>query len=155
MPGTVSLDGAQVQPGMIKLPFAAGGEAESREESLCAWCRSVQVLEPHSMAVVIGGARLAMDARGRGWGPSARMRGFLSFCWHGAHDGGIGADRDFDISLPITEDTVGGQFGLCFCSTACLRAFLNFCVDELERGIDQERTRLNRKSAGPAVGDPS
>ena len=33
----------------------------------------------------------------------------------------------------IVRDTNFGQFDLYFCSTPCLRRFLNACVDELER----------------------
>jgi hypothetical protein len=36
------------------------------------------------------------------------------------------------------------SFELYFCSTACLRAFLNSLVDELEQRIQRDKKRLER-----------
>ena len=69
------------------------------------------------------------------------MKGFLHFGWHGAHieDGGTGKDSDSWANLDLVRDNAGGQFGFYFCSTQCLRAFLNSCVDELEEAIERNR----------------
>ena len=63
----------------------------------------------------------------------------LRLIWHGAHDGGTGRDPGIEASVDIVEDTRGGQADLYFCSTGCLRQFLNECVDELERRIEKAR----------------
>jgi hypothetical protein len=66
------------------------------------------------------------------------MIGFLDLAWHGAHDGGIGEHSEVSIYLDIARDVKGGNFRLHFCSTKCLRSFLNECVDELENKIEEE-----------------
>lgn len=70
-------------------------------------------------------------------GSSARMEGFFHLTWHGAHtnEGGQGVSPDTYAYLPLSKDYRGGQCGFEFCSTDCLRAFLNHCVDELEKRI--------------------
>ena len=88
------------------------------------------------MAILEGGA-LFMDRRAKNGGSSDDMDGFLSLTWHGAHDGGLGQDRDIYTKVHIADDIRGGQFEIYFCSTACLRSYLNFCVDELENEIRQ------------------
>ena len=52
---------------------------------------------------------------------------FMTLIWHSNDP----ANYD-DASVEIAELVSTGQFELYFCSTACLRAFLNYCVDELE-----------------------
>ena len=91
------------------------------------------------MATITGGAVL-MSRREKIGGPSNKMQGYLDLDWHGAHDGGSGKHRESFVSLPIAKDVVGGQFDLMFCSTKCLRAFLNVAVDELERRMRKSRT---------------
>jgi hypothetical protein len=57
------------------------------------------------------------------------MAGSLSLTWHQAH-------AELEIAayetVEIVSDSVNGQYELLFCSTRCMRAFLNACVDELE-----------------------
>lgn len=124
--------------------------AEWPTKARCPWCKGKKVLEPHSMAILAGGAFL-MDRRKRNGGPSPRMDGFLELIWHGAHDGGLGSDRGIDAYLRIASEVRGGQYTLYFCSTKCLRAFLNHCVDELEGRIVRKRRRSASNSA--AAGD--
>ena len=62
-----------------------------------------------------------------------------------AHDGGSGGDEDVFACVDIVEDVRGGQFSMYFCSTDCLRAFLNSCVDELDRQKKQ-RGRFGKPS---------
>ena len=61
------------------------------------------------------------------------MDGFLHLSWHGAHDGGEGKDREIGAMVEIARDVRGGQFDLYFCSPKCLRSYLNYCVDVLEK----------------------
>jgi hypothetical protein len=78
---------------------------------------------------------MLMDRKRENGGPDDRMDGFLALDWYGAHDGGQGRDRDIFERIEIGKDVRGGQFDILFCSTKCLRAYLNFCVDELEKKI--------------------
>jgi hypothetical protein len=80
-------------------------------------------------------------------GPSNKMDGFLSLAWHGAHDGGKGRGKEIGCVVDIIRDAVGGQADLYFCSTGCLRRFLNACVDELERRMAKERKALQQNAA--------
>ena len=91
------------------------------------------------MAVLAGGA-LLMDRKTDSGGLSDDMDGFLDISWHGAHDNGLGSDRDMMISVYAAEDCRGGQFEIYFCSTACLRSYLNTWVDKLEEKIKDERS---------------
>jgi len=77
-------------------------------------------------------------------GPDDNMDGFLSITWHGAHDGGEGRDREIGASVQIAKDVRGGQFDLYFCSTKCLRSYLNFCVDELDKKIRKQKSQSNK-----------
>ncbi len=81
-----------------------------------------------------------MNRSRRDGGPSDKLDGYLHLTWHGAHDGGDGDDRDIYAKVPIADGVVGGQYELCFCSTDCLRAFLNAAIYELEQRIAAEKT---------------
>ena len=61
---------------------------------------------------------------------------FLTVSWHGAHSGGQGARAGVHASLDVADSVANGQFDLYFCSTTCLRGFLNYIVDELESKIE-------------------
>ena len=73
------------------------------------------------------------------YGPSEDVAGFLNLGWHGAHGEGQGIDREIDCQVPLAERVGEGQFGFFFCSTACLRTFLNRAVDELEEQVVEAR----------------
>lgn len=122
----------------------------------CPVCGRVGVGEPNSFAFLSGGASVA--AQNTDPATSVRRHGFLSLVWHGAHDAGVGDDAGIYASVDLAEEVEGGAFELHFCSTACLRAFLNTCVDALEEGIASERTErctnardaaLNTEPASP------
>jgi hypothetical protein len=110
-------------------------------DGVCPWCKTGKVNEPHSMAILNGGAMLMNDDRTCG-GMDGRLDGFLSLIWHGAHSGGEGDFPEASGMVSIADDCGGGQFEMYFCSTDCLRAYLNHCVDRLE----QERRRSGDKS---------
>lgn len=84
-----------------------------------------------------------MDRKADTGGPDNSMEGFLSLSWHGAHltEGGTGKDPELFVNMDVARDCIGGQFELYFCSTDCLRLFLNQCVDALEQNIREERIR--------------
>lgn len=103
-------------------------------QALCPWCRERKVLEPHSMAILSGGA-LARRDEDTYAGPTEGLRGYLSFDWHGAHDSGEGDYPGGGVSVQVAREVDGGVFYVMFCSVACLRAFLNDCMDKLEKKI--------------------
>ena len=126
----------------MKLPTLKGCTSFYPKKALCPWCKKNKVLEPHSFAILGGGA-LLMDRKCDSGGPDDSMDGFLHMSWHGAHDGGIGKDKGIGAMIEIARDVRGGQFDLYFCSTKCVRSYLNFCVDELERKLSVERSKSN------------
>jgi hypothetical protein len=108
------------------------------DTKMCLWRKTNKVLEPHSFASISAGTVLLDPNDPCSGGPSDKMGGYLDFSWHGAHtnEGGKGIRPDTYAYLPITKACKGGQSEFLFCSTDCLRAFLNYCVDELERRIE-------------------
>jgi hypothetical protein len=128
------------------LPVVKGRKTFWPTKPLCPVCKKRKVWEPHSMAVLTAGA-LFMNRREKLGGPSNKMDGFLSLAWHGAHDGGKGRGKEIGCVVDIIRDAVGGQADLYFCSTGCLRRFLNACVDELERRMAKERKALQQNAA--------
>lgn len=118
----------------MKLPTIKIKPPYFPQKALCPWCKKHKVLDPHSFAILSAGAMLMDRKRENGW-PDEKMDGFLSLAWHGAHDSGEGKYRDINHHIEIARDVRGGQFDIYFCSTKCLRAYLNFCVDELEKKI--------------------
>jgi len=99
--------------------------------------------------VILGGGALLLDRKRENSRESNALSAFLDFIWHGAHNGGIGKDRDMYIQMPIAEDVIGGQFELYLCSTRCLRAFLNALVDEFEGRIKRTKDQARRDKDDP------
>jgi len=83
--------------------------------------------EPTGFAFLSGGALLQNGKRSASMDP--RMEGFLFIGFHGAH----GESSSYpSTQLSIADEAPDGQFEIEFCSSACLRQFLNRCVDQLE-----------------------
>ena len=113
------------------LPVLSGGNSTyPAYPHMCPQCRARPVCEPHSSVAIVAGA-LFVDESGDG-GSHDQMRGFLAIDWHGAHDRGEGPFRDTNLRTYIAESVKGGQFDILFCSTECLRQFLNQVVTEFE-----------------------
>ncbi len=105
---------------------------------LCPICGEKKVWEPHSMAILMGGA---LEKKGENHFVASdddKISGFLTLAWHGAHDDGEGDFREKDLLIDIVDKASDGQFHLSFCSTSCLREFFNSAVDELERQLEDE-----------------
>jgi hypothetical protein len=115
-----------------EFPVMDRGNPYVPKDRLCPWCQTGIVHEPNSMAILNGGALLMSEDRQSG-GMDPRLDGFFSLSWHGAHGGGLGEYADQFSTLRVADNCPGGQFEMYFCSTSCLRAFLNKCVDELEK----------------------
>lgn len=105
----------------IQFPVAHGKVWSFPPDPLCPVCRDTRVLEPHDAVVLSGGAAPNSGKVVDG--------GFLHMYLHSHQQNGA--------EVEIVRDTTIGQFDLFFCSTKCLRRFLNECVDELERRIAQ------------------
>lgn len=89
------------------------------------------------MAIFCGGSTYS----GRKRGVPDELEGFASLIWHGAHDTGIGKDRDIYTVVDFARDTEGGQFEIYFCSTKCMRIFFTRWVDALEAKIEDEKKK--------------
>ena len=92
------------------------------------------------MAIMNGGAMEVVNAKTKSANMATGCIGFLDLVWHGAHDEGTGADRETYVRVPLADWTPGGQFEFYFCSTRCLRDFLNACIDQLENKIRKSKT---------------
>src|SRR6266508_2289157 len=76
----------------MKLPLVKGRQLFCPRRPLCPVCKKSKILEPHSFAVLTGGA-LIMDRRRRNGRMDDALDGFLDLVWHGSHDGGEGQER--------------------------------------------------------------
>ena len=126
-----------------KLPLLTGSKASFPGTPTCPVCRRAKVFEPHSFVVLEAGA-LLMNRRAQEGRPSASLDGFLSLIWHGAHDGGVGRNRDISAILPVADSVKGGQVAFYFCSPKCLRQFFRELLTSLEdriRGAKKPRPR--------------
>lgn len=102
----------------------------------CNFCKKRLSVEGN-FAFLAGGAML-LDKHGEG-GSDPKMQGYLDIGMHGAREGN---SDDVMIALGLKQSQ--GQFEFMFCSTACLRIYLNEAVDRLE-------TAASRKKAGGKV----
>lgn len=118
----------------MDFPVVSNHQQIYPEDGVCPICGQSKVHEPHSFAVLLGGACLMNRAEDIG-GPADEMDGLLELVWHGAHDDGVGEHAGSDGVVQIARNVRGGQFQILFCSTGCLRKFLSRCVDQLERAI--------------------
>ena len=107
------------------------------KESKCPVCGKKGIFEPNSFVCLSGGALLGETTPHC----DGEVSGFLDVVWHGCHtrDGGVGPDPDIIANVPIATGDHTMQFDLYFCSTRCLRAFLNTWVDALEKKIKDEK----------------
>src|SRR5688572_13731538 len=101
-------------------------KGDDKEPTHCAVCER-SCGEPGEFLVLASGALLHTDASRQDGGPHELMSAYLTLVKHGAEPDGP------YVRLDIVEDLIGGQADLMFCSSRCLRQFLNAAVDELER----------------------
>lgn len=134
----------------IALPVVRKRQVVFPAKPRCPWCRKRKVYEPHSMAILNAGAmrRVGKDQ----YEMATDAAAFLTLSWHGAHSGGQGARAGLYASVDVADAVANGQFDLYFCSTMCLRGFLNYIVDALESKIEiaaAKKRQAARKTAGP------
>ena len=118
----------------MEFPTIKGDSDPHFDKRECRVCGASGLHEPNSFAMLEAGA---MEQHGNVAGPAFDHIAWLSLGWHGAHSdmSGDGKLPDTGGRVKIVEDAPSGQFTIYFCSTECLRSFLNQCVDELESRI--------------------
>jgi len=118
----------------LRFPVAHGSQFSFPSNFVCPMCESKRVGEPHEFVGMSGGAASASGESGEG---------FLTIFVHPREVPPFGPPpaegepltQGDGAELEIVRDTTSGQFDFYFCSTSCLRRFLNACVDELERRL--------------------
>ena len=103
------------------IPFAKGKK--------CIVCG--ETYDKEAVFVCLGGGALKGDEKQSKM--SSDLVGFLSISLHDHNYHGKGG------YLPIADNTARGQFEFYFCSTECLRKFLNILVDKFENGMKQRK----------------
>ena len=73
----------------------------------------------------------------------------MSLGWHEPKE-----IRPAGTGFQVVADTVEGQCVLNFCSTHCLRAFLNACVDHLEKLIEEAKSEQTTGCDGESAPQP-
>jgi len=76
---------------------------------LCPWCKKNKVMEPHSMAILAGGAMRVVDRKKKSATMADDYIGFLDLIWHGAHDGGEGSNREICARVALADETPASQ----------------------------------------------
>ncbi len=120
-------------------PVAKGKRVVFPAGNICPWCKKRRLGVRPGMAILNAGA---MRAEGKDrYGMATDDAAFFTLIWHTDHSN----PDEYDFALVDIADLVdSGQFELHFCSTDCLRGFMNFCVDELER-----RRKLSKRKIKP------
>jgi hypothetical protein len=101
------------------IPFSLGKK--------CECCGKKHTKDLDGVFICLGGGALKGNKRMAEM--SSELVGFLSLTLHDHNYNGKGG------YLPIADNTKNGQFEFYFCSTQCLRKFLNHLVDRFEDGI--------------------
>lgn len=127
-----------------RLPLLKGRTSVYPERPICPVCSRKRVFEPHAFATLAFGALFNTRS---GAGADDRMEGFLNLVWHDEHSD-VGRRPFVYVTVPVANDVKGGQGEFYFCSTRCLGRFFKGLVDELDRRVKAERSRLksNRSS---------
>ncbi len=125
----------------VKFPVVKGKRVVFPKDHLCPWCRKRKLGKPPGMAILNAGA--LRPTAPECYTMADTDAAFMTLVWHSNDP----ANYD-DTSIHIADLVNTGQFELYFCSTECLRAFLNYCVDELERRRRSYRHRQVRYQKG-------
>ncbi len=109
-------------------------------ESVCPVCGLKKVSSEKEHVLIHGGA-LLLDEESESGVQAANLvdnlQAFLFMGWESNHGDGTYAE------LEIARDVTKGQFSLLFCSTKCMRSFLNTCVDNLEKQIEAVKNEFS------------
>jgi len=120
-------------PSEIHFPVAHGEKVMYPLGDVCPVCGINPIGgEGHPMAIVNAGALTRVgDDR---YAISEDAIAFFTLAWHAQGIPSSGRSASVDVADMVQ----GGQFDLYFCSTQCLRAFFNRCVDVLEQEIERQ-----------------
>jgi hypothetical protein len=130
----------------IRLPLVSKTKSFVPRGVKCPWCGETSRLKQNSFAVLSGGA-LVKDKSGKFSIEDKRLTAWLNLDWQGGPaDGKTKQGADVGTGLALAWEVAGGQFNLNFCGTKCLRAFLNYCVDELERKVKWAKESGKRRA---------
>jgi hypothetical protein len=100
-------------------------------EADCPVCGKNKLGISNECAFIHGGA-LALDPNDKSrLIQSDDVQGFLFFDWNGLNNQTV----DFELARDVKK----GQYTINFCSTKCMREFLNHCVDKLEMKIESAK----------------
>lgn len=117
----------------------------------CSQCS--KKVDNNRKAIFMGGALRWTDKKNDCAEMIEDGAGFLTMMWHGDENDPVFCSTSVDIA----RHTDNGQFEFYFCSTSCLRAFLNVCVDELEKAKERAFKReiaRHMKKAAKKLRDP-
>ncbi len=107
----------------------------SEGASVCPVCKAKEISGEKERAFIHGGAILLGEASDNGTQKFQlidELQAFLYFDWESGN-------QDKYAELELATAVKKGQFNFTFCSTTCLRSFLNSCVDNLENRIRKEK----------------
>ena len=123
-------------PRDLTLPVLEGNKTQCfPHEAACPMCS-----KPFNGAfAVLSAGALLMNRKEDTGGMSDDLDAFMNLVWHGGD-----INDDVYATQDIVRDLEGGQFDLQFCSTSCLRAFFNACVDKLDERVAQNRDEMAR-----------
>ena len=111
----------------MKFPVVQQGKSNFPKDSKCPICQKALVTPEKVEQVVLTVG--ALKKMGKGWSGcgNGNLGGILTICTH-SHNSDMPG-----VSVDVVDLAGNGQADLVFCSTKCLRAFLNTIVDEVER----------------------
>jgi hypothetical protein len=121
----------------FKFPVLHGNQTVFPKDHICPWCGARKLSDPPGMAILNAGA--LKPTAPECYTMALEDAAFMTLTWHSNDP----ANYD-DATIRIADCVDTGQFELYFCSTACLRAFLNYCVDELERRRGSKSSAKNK-----------
>lgn len=129
----------------IKFPVIHSGEKSYPSDiktGKCPICGKAELLSGEGHVHIHGGAILGGESVS-GFQPAILtddLEGFLFIDWE-ANKSEIENQTSSCVEFEIARDVKKGQFHLLFCSTSCLRKFLNTCVDDLESKINEAKKK--------------
>lgn len=101
------------------------------DQAYCPICRKNNLGVTQECAFIHGGA-LSLDPDNKySLIQSDNVQGFLFLDWNGPNNQTV----DFELARDVKK----GQYTINFCSTKCMRKFLNHCVDQLEEKIENSK----------------
>lgn len=117
----------------MKFPVVRGEKVIYPLGDICPVCGVNQIGGEGRRMVIVNAGALVKVGDDRYAIPEDAVA-FFTLAWHACGIPSSGRSA----SVEVAEWVQGGQFDLYFCSTKCLRAFFNRCVDTLEQKIARQ-----------------